>query len=142
MLPVLFYLHVFSLFSFLSPNFPLWQSCSDNYRLGPNCQKPRMGKTTPPPTSLLCPGFLWQECLTYFLGNHTAGSTAVFLEPEAEGFCSPYGRLTFSLRERSISSSKWRCLACPFLFQQLTHTHPSDPVKTRWADAWSSFLSP
>lgn len=123
-LPVLFYPNIFSLFSFLSPNFSLWKSRSDNsnnnYRLGPNCQKPGWERPHLLPV-LYCALVFFGRNASHFLRNHTAGSTAVFLEPKVEGFCSPYGRLMFSLRKASISSSKRRCLARPFLFQQLIH---------------------
>ena len=54
---------------------------------GAKGQKPQMRKTSPPiQSSSVLLGFLWQECM-YFFRSPIAKSSAVFLEPEAEGSC-------------------------------------------------------
>lgn len=96
MLPVLFYWHSLSSLSLsLSlPFFPLgWclfvaEQQHQQLQSGAKGQKPWMRKTTPPAqSSSVLLGFLWQECM-HFFRSPVAKSTAVFLEPEAEGSCS------------------------------------------------------
>ena len=92
MLPVLFYWHSlsFSVFFFFFPLgwcFFVAEQQHRQLQSGAKGQKPQMRKTSPPiQSSSVLLGFLWQECM-YFFRSPIAKSSAVFLEPEAEGSC-------------------------------------------------------
>lgn len=138
MLAVLFYLNIFS--SLIFPLISLCGRAAATTTITTTTDWAELPETkggnecAPPPQFSTVPWFSLAGMVHIFPREPRAVSTAVFLEPKAEGSCFPYGKLMFSGHQTLLHPSRERqpfhsCLQLP--------PPASDPVKTSGADAWS-----
>lgn len=139
MLPVLFYLNIFSLFFF--PLISLHgraaaRTITTATESGANLLETKDDKEHPLTSPPLRLGFLGQEC-----SRMSSGTTQLWAQQfswhRAGGSCFPMAHVL--IQDSSLSSSKQRHLACPFPFLQLPP--PASATKRR-AATWGASLSP